>query len=126
MAEWNRHHIHFPQRVHEAQIHTKKIRENTWLMPLIRYDVHQELHRSISMVPPLDRFTASYVYKDFIPVRDNFLKSIDALLFSTKAGLAHPKTTELEKRNGENYMFAIEQQIPFIKDGIRKARRFYN
>lgn len=112
----NRHHILFPRKLHDAHPDTKALRREQLLIPNIAIIGHTALHREVAIVPPLDRFTAGRVLRDFYPVRDNHVKSMEELMRSIESAMKHPKSQELERMNAAVAVHAIEAQIPFVRE----------
>jgi len=80
--------------------------------------VHQELHKAVEFVPMLGRSTLALIARDFRPVRGDHLKTIDELLFEIEDKRMNPKVGRVERTIGELAIFSIEQQLPFIREGI--------
>jgi hypothetical protein len=116
MERGNRHHILFPRRLHDAHPDTKELRRNHLLIPNMAVLGHAALHNEIAIVPPLDRFTAGRVLRDFYPVRDNHIKTIEEFMRSIEEATRHPKAREVEILNAQVAIHAIEMQIPYIRE----------
>ena len=114
--EYNRHHILFPRKLHDANQDTKVIRRNPWLIPKIAVVGHMALHDEVTTVPPLDRFSAQRVNRAFVPIRGNHILSIEALMFAIDEAIQHPKVRAIEIENAQVAIHALELQIPFIKE----------
>lgn len=112
----NRHHILFPRKLHDAHPDTKSLRREQLLIPNLAIIGHTALHREVAIVPPLDRFTAGRVLRDFYPVRDNHVKTMEELMRSIEEAMKHPKSQELERMNAQVAIHGIEMQIPFIRE----------
>mgnify|MGYP000894121300 CR=1 FL=1 len=113
-----KHHINFTRASHESMETTRCLRRNHWLMPPMEDPPHIALHQTISTVPLLDPHTAMRVHRTFEPVEGDYIASAWAYMRSIEQAIRHPRAGELEKRLGELSMYAIEQQIPFIKAGL--------
>lgn len=116
MERGNRHHILFPRKLHDAHPDTKELRRHQLLIPNIAILGHTALHSEVALVPPLDRFTAGRVLRDFYPVRDNHIQSMEELMRAIEGAMKHPKAQEIERMNAAVAVHAIEAQIPFIKE----------
>jgi len=114
--EGNRHHVLFPRKLHEAHPDTKSLRRKQLLIPNLIVVGHIALHNAVAFVPPLDRHMASRVNRDFIPVRDNHIASMQALTESIERCAEHPRAGEIEIANAEIAVRAIQMQIPFVKE----------
>lgn len=112
----NRHHILFPRKLHESHPDTRSLRREQLLIPNLQIIGHTALHGAVGIVPPLDRFTAGRVRRDFYPVRDNHVASMEELMRAIDIASKHPKTQEVERMNAQVAIFAIEQQIPFVRE----------
>lgn len=86
------------------------------MIPNIAIIGHTALHSEVTIVPPLDRFTAGRVLRDFYPVRDQHVKTMEELMRSIEGAIKHPKTNDLERMNAQVAVHAIEMQIPFVKE----------
>lgn len=118
MAEVDRHHVCFPRLVHEANKDTKEIRRNRWLIPPLVRIGHTALHDEVTIVPPLDRFAAQRVNRDFVPVRGDYIRSVEALMFAIEDAIQHPKVRAIEIENAQVAIHALELQLPFIREFI--------
>ncbi len=114
--EADKHHICFPRLVYEANADTKEIRRNRWLMPTLVRVGHTALHDEVIFVPPLDMYTAQRVRRDFDPVRGNYIRSIENLMFAIEDALQHPRTRAIQIESAQVTIHALELQIPFIKE----------
>lgn len=114
----NRHHILFPRRLHEAHPDTKELRRQPLLIPTLRVIGHTALHDEVALVPPLDRFMANRVLNDFEPVRGDYIASMEELMRSIERAIKHPRSQEIERMNAEVAIYAIESQIPFVREHI--------
>ena len=114
----NRHHILFPRKLHDAHPDTKALRREQLLIPNMAVIGHTALHAEVAIVPPLDRFTAGRVRRDFYPVRDNHIATIEELMRSIEIASKHPKTRSIEVENAQVAIHAIELQIPFIREHL--------
>lgn len=112
----NRHHILFPRKLHDAHPDTKALRREQLLIPNLQIIGHTALHREVAIVPPLDRFTAGRVLRDFYPVRDNHVATMEELMKSIEIASQHPKACSIEKENAQVAIHAIELQIPFVRE----------
>lgn len=100
---------------------TKCLRRNYWLMPPMEDAPHIALHKEISTVPLLDPHTAMRVHREFQPVQEDYVASIWAYIRCIDRAIRHPRAGELERRLGELTMFAVERQVPFIKEGLARG-----
>lgn len=116
------HHLAFPKKIHEAHPATLKLRRNKMLIPPLESVVHFALHKSVTMINPLDGYMANSVARDFEPVRgselSDYLKSIDEYLLTVARAGMHWKCTHTQKLNAELHTELMSKQIPFIKEGF--------
>lgn len=121
MAEVNRHHVMFPRRVHEANEDNRDIRRERWLIPPMIILGHVALHDEVTLVPPLDMYTAQRVNRDFEPVPGDYVRSVENLMFAIEDALKHPKTRAIQIESAQVSIHALELQIPFIREfGVDK------
>lgn len=113
-----KHHILFTRRTHDSQETTKCLRRNHWLMPPLEDGPHTALHRDISTVPLLDAHTAMRVHQFFEPVEGDYIASTYSLIRNIEQAIKHPRAGYIEKNLGELAVYAIESQVPYIKDGL--------
>lgn len=112
----HKHHLQFPRKLHDAHPDTRELRRNCWLIPPINEIGHIALHSEVILVPPLDRFTAGRVLKDFVPQKGDYIGSMYNLISSIDEALKHPKARAIEIENAQVAIHAIELQVPFIKE----------
>ncbi len=116
MADGHKHHVLFPGKVHEAHPATKEIRRNHWLQVPILQIGHTALHNEVTIVPSLDRYTAARVLRDYVPHRGDYVRSVEDLMFTIEDALKHPRTTAIEISNAQVAVYALELQLPFLKE----------
>jgi hypothetical protein len=92
-------------------------------MPPLEDAPHNALHRSISTVPLLDPHTAMRVHQYFEPVVGDYIGSMYSLMRSIESSIRHPRARELEKGLGNLAIFAIESQVPFVRQGLVVDKR---
>lgn len=115
---YEKDHVLFTRRTWESQQDTKKLRGNRWLIVPIDPDVHDEKHEAVSTVPLLDHFTARRVRAIFEPVPNDYIASVESLLFAIEEATLSPKAQEVERRLGELTIFAVEIQLPYLRKGL--------
>lgn len=113
-----KHHVNFTKRTHESMETTRCLRRNHWLMPPLEDEPHTALHREISTVPLLDPHTAMRVHREFEPVAGDYIASIWAYMRTIERAIKHPRAGEIEKGLGNLAVYAIERQVPFIRQGL--------
>jgi hypothetical protein len=118
MAAGEKHHIIFTRETQSSQKATKTLRASRWLIPYIEHDPHKELHRAVATVPVLDHFMAERVLANFSPVRNDYLATMDELMFCIEDAMQHPRVKVIERGIGELAIAAIDLQKPFIKEGL--------
>jgi len=79
---------------------------------------HTALHKAVSVVPLPDRHTIQRVASDFIPVRGDYLATMEALMESIDKASRHHRTQPLERDLACLAMRAIELQMPFVAEGL--------
>jgi hypothetical protein len=112
------HHVLFNRNTWRGSNTSKEIRENTWLKVPLDTLSHTALHRAVSVVPLPDRHTIQRVASDFIPVRGDYLASMEALIESIDKSSLHHRTQPLERDLACLAMRAIELQMPFVAEGL--------
>lgn len=117
------HHTQYPRRIHEAHPSTLELRRNKMLIVPLDKIGHAALHKSVTMINPLDGYMAASVVRDFQPVRGgeraDYLKAIDDyLLLVARASMSY-KCTHSQKLNADLHTALMEKQKPFIKEGFR-------
>ena len=112
------HHVLFNRNTWRGSTTSKEIRENKWLRVPLDSLAHSALHKAVSVVPLPDRHTIQRVASDFVPVRDDYVATMEALMNSIDKGSKHYRTQPLERDLACLTMRAIELQIPFIEDGL--------
>jgi hypothetical protein len=115
-VEADRHHVKFPRAVHEANLDTREIRRNRWLIPTLVRVGHTALHNEVTIVPPLDLYTARIVNRDFEPAVGSHIGSMYSLMSAIEGAIKHPRATAIQIENAQLAIHALELQIPFIKE----------
>jgi hypothetical protein len=119
----DRHHVLFDRAAWRSSDVRRDLREDRWLIPPITRDAHQELHKAVAIVPALDWNTLARVRRDFESTPGDFIRSIGDFCISLEESLRHPRETELQRALGELTIQALEEQIPFIEEGLMWRRR---
>ena len=88
------------------------------LKPPLDAQVHTELHRQVSMVPVPHYLMAEYVLKNFMPVRDDYMASLEDLMFSFHESTKLARVGHIERQVGHLVVEALEAQRPFIQEGL--------
>ena len=89
-------------------------------MPPLDDPPHIALHKEISTVPLLDQHTAMRVHRNFEPAEGDYIASLWRLAREIDQAIKHPRAGEIEKGLGNLAIYALECQVPFIKDGLTK------
>lgn len=118
MARGHSHHILFPRKLWRAQDPTKFLRENMWLQPPLDIDVHNELHRAVTIVPVPPYPMAVAIKKYFIPEQRFGVKNLELLAASVARYSNLPGTPRLEHSLGLLIVEAILGQRDFISEGL--------
>jgi hypothetical protein len=112
------HHVLFPRRWWTIYEPYQRTRETGLLIPKIDAITHNALHRTVTIVPVPDFQTMSRVSKDFIPVRDDPISSVEALRDSFDRVTQLDGTNTLQRNLAGLTMNALDLQIKFISDGL--------
>lgn len=112
------HHVLFTRAAWSSSDVGKDLRQNRWLIPPITVESHQELHKAIEMVPVMDPITMARVRRSYEPMPGQFLESMVRLVMATDEAINHPKASEFQKQLGELAIYAVELQMPIIKEGL--------
>lgn len=113
-----RHHILNPQAMWRVWPVLKSLRENHWLIPPIDGEIHGMLHDAVSGVPPLTYHVARAALSDFVPVRDDYVGSLDSLITSIDKAARGPRIDHIQRSIAGLSVHALELQRPFIAEGL--------
>lgn len=111
------HHLLFERRLWEARKETKLLRQMGGNIVRLSLDSHTALHRAVSSVPVPNIYMARRMYSSFEPQGDIF-RNIDALCSATEESIQHHRTTELDKQLGGLIICSLQEQKPFIREGL--------
>lgn len=112
------HHALYPRKWWTLYEPYQRTRETGLLIPRIDAITHNALHRTVTVVPVPDFQTMSRVAKDFIPVRDDPISSIEALRDSFDRVTSQPDTNSLQRNLAGLTMNALDLQLKFVMDGL--------
>lgn len=112
----NQHHILFDRAAWRSSEVRRDLRENRWLIPPLKLEGHQLLHKAVSVVPVLDYRVAFRTRDNFESEPGNFIRSIGNFMLSLEDALRHPRVDELQRSLGELTLAAVEQEIPFVEE----------
>lgn len=114
----NNHHILFHRKQQEATPDNYHLRcKALGLMALIDIDAHDDLHRAVPGVPPLDIYTAQRVRRLYVPT-SNPLEGIENYMRAVEQAMSSPKTHTIERQVASLAIHAVDLQRPFIKGGL--------
>lgn len=114
----HRHHTLFYKAEWSARPDAKYVRQERWLIPPLDVDAHDELHRSVQYVPTLGKHMMALVKRDYIPLKGDYIGSLEELMFTLDEVSRDHRVTELEAAVGQLTIQALEQQLPYIRDGL--------
>lgn len=109
-----RHHLLFPRAHWETSPDGILLRRQHSLIPHLEPGVHRLLHEEVGIVPVLDRFTMRRTARNFQPVRDDNLASLDNLMFAIEEASQSPKLGQIEKALAQLAIWSLEAQKPYI------------
>jgi len=108
----NCHHLIWMARDHKDFVRAEKI-----FQPQMYIPAHNELHANC---PPVPRFTAPVletVRANFEPTGDT-ISSLDQLLVLIN-------DAKINATSKDEYLYALESQIPFLRNNIRPAKGYH-
>ena len=111
------HHTLFNRYAWSANKDLKALREDKRLIVPLEHDVHKELHRAVSHVPPLSYHMARHVLRAYSEFEaDTYLHNVENLQFSIEEAMKHPRADRLEREVGALAVHALDLQRPFLDD----------
>lgn len=110
------HHTLFCGSPWESMPQTRKLRRLPSLIVPMDKQVEEALHQEISTIPVLDHFTAVHTYNNY-EASNTYIGSIHNLMRAIEIGSNHRKSTRLEKQLAQLTIYALELQVPFIREG---------
>ena len=114
------HHICFPKTLHNAQMPSKEIRNNRWLIVPLDHETHNELHRNIGLVPVLGWLMETKIAKEFYPHPGDYVKTVEELAHIVHEVTGNFRTPYLEKEIGNLIVCSLEMQLEYIESGLIK------
>lgn len=114
----HKHHALFYRAEWTARDDAKKVRENFWLKIPLEDDAHRELHRNVQYVPTLGRHLMALVKRDYVPVKGDYLGSVEALMADIAELSTDRRVSSLETQVGRLAVYALELQLPYLKEGL--------
>jgi len=123
---YNRHHELFYASIWESMRPLKALRTNERLIVPLDIKVHEELHRNISMVPPLPAEMAMRALALFGRERDAHepIENLENFMSCVEQAMKSPRERELNRSIGESTIWACELQIPFIQEGYIDLNKY--
>lgn len=110
------HHALFQRTAWDSSLPTKKLRQHPSLITPMELDFEVALHEAVSTVPLPDPYTALKAYREFQP-GSTYIGSIMNLMTAIDVAVRHPRCSRLEKDLGGLTIYALQLQIPFIREG---------
>lgn len=110
----DRHHILFDRVAWTQRPESKVLRRSESLIVTLDRDTHNELHKHCPSIPALGFYALQRVNRDFEPVYNDKLASVDNLMLAIEESAKHPKTHEIERRLAGLAVWALDLQRPFI------------
>lgn len=107
------HHILWPRRTWNSWTETKELRHRKGLIVPIDIDLHQALHREVSIVPLPSFQVVSKINQEFYPAKKDPLQTIQNLMEAVNDATAG--VDPVNRQLGRIMMLALEMQIPFLE-----------
>ncbi len=119
-TRYNRHHILYNRQAWTNTPDLTALREDPRLITNIPVDIHQELHRQVSHVPPLSYHMARRVLRSIRDKNDEHsaVGNVLHLQESIEQACRHPKADIIEREVGSTAIRALELQKPFLDDQL--------
>lgn len=118
MGITERHHILYSRTHWEATPDGKLLRRQHMLIPRLEPSIHKLVHDEVSIVPILDRHTMRTTARNFYPVRNDTLASLDNLMLAIEEASQNPKLGQVEKALAQLCIWGLEAQKPLIAEGL--------
>lgn len=115
--EGNRHHLFFYRSLYDSNTALSALRNHVWLIPRLDIQTHAELHDNIPYVPPPSQHIAQRALRYFEPTGD-YLQTMDSIMCSLYKASLDPRVKSVEHKGVDVTIYAIEQQKPFVRDGL--------
>lgn len=115
---YDRDHLLYYRADWEARADNKRLRRIQWLIPPLDRDVHEAKHREIAFVPVLGRFVASKVYRDYLPIKGDYIASLDSLVGTISEATLDLRLPSDERSYAEATIDALQRQRPYIVEGL--------
>lgn len=114
----DRDHLLFYDREWSASSYSRALRTNPMLIVPLDREVHEAKHDAVSFVPPLGRFVAALVVRDYKAVQGDYLASLDGLI-DVIDDQTHDRRLPLdERRYAEFTIDALARSRPFVERGL--------
>lgn len=114
---YNRHHVLFARPQWEANCNTRMLRNNMGLIVPMDIDVHEALHKNITIVPALGHLAAQTVRAQMQPQHNPFA-AIDGFRRAVEVANKNKHASELDVRLGELVLDSIDAQMPYLREGF--------
>lgn len=111
------HHTLFQRTSWDSSQPTRRLRRNPSLIVPMEKTSETLLHEAISVVPLPDPHTALRTFNTFQP-SPTYVGSIMNLITCLDEAIRHPRCSRLEKDLGGLTIYALELQLPYIRDGL--------
>ena len=120
MEHPNKHHVLFPRALWTASVETRKLRQVKELIPVIGIVAHRGLHREVEIVPTPDYHMVNRIVREFYPVRNDTLGTIDNLIQAVGMSFEEPRCSNIAKGLGSVLMASLEAQKLHIQAGFEE------
>ena len=102
------------------------LRYDCGLIARIDRDSHDEIHETITSVPPPNHYMAMTALARLMPIQDksDVLAMSDQFMFAIQESCKHPRANELDKALGQLVISSVYHQRPFIAEGLSRAKIF--
>lgn len=111
-----KHHELFNKREWEAREQYKDLRNNGGLIVPMHKEYHDELHKSVRLVPTLGYNGIMAVHREFYRGR-SYIDTLDNLMFAVESAKNNERLSSIERGLAELALDALDLQRPFIQEG---------
>ena len=114
----NKHHILFNRFLWESSADLKRLRTTKELIVPLRITPHKSLHRAIEQVVVPDYHMVKRINKEFYPVKNDPLGTLDNLVQAVDMSLESTYASYTAISVGKLMMNGLMLQRPFIEDAV--------
>lgn len=115
-----RHHLLFERAIWDAHRPNKELRHQNGLQIPMKACVELALHDEVKSVPVPNYRLGAAILELYVDSLDH-LEAIENLIRAVDQATANPHSAQSERQLGGMFISAIEQQLPFIKEGMYVA-----